>query len=51
VFLRWSPGGERPIGHVETDYLAFGASPADARAAVAALSLHDVKRHLDGLTS
>jgi hypothetical protein len=49
LFLRWSPGGDRPIGHVETAYLAFGATPDAARALVAALSLHDVKRHLDAL--
>jgi hypothetical protein len=47
LFLRWAPGGERPIGHVESDYLAHAATPAEATAAVAALSLHDVKAHLD----
>jgi len=47
LFLRWAPGGERPIGHVETDYLAYAATPAAATAAVAALSLRDVKTHLD----
>ena len=51
LFLRWSTGGERPIGHVETDYLAYGATPDAARAALALLSLHDVKRHLDLLTT
>ena len=47
LFLRWAPGGDRPIGHVETDYLAWGATPAEATAAVAALTLRDVKAHLD----
>jgi hypothetical protein len=47
LFLRWTPGAERPEGHLETDYLAFGATPDAARAAVAALSLHQVKQHLD----
>jgi hypothetical protein len=47
LFLRWAPGGDRPIGHVETDYLGQGATPDEARDAVARLSLHDVKRHLD----
>jgi hypothetical protein len=51
LFLRWSPGGERPIGHVETDYLAFGTTPEDARARLADLPLHEVKRHLDLLTA
>jgi hypothetical protein len=47
LFLRWAPGGDRPIGHVETDYLAHGGTPEAASAAVAALTLHDVKAHLD----
>ena len=47
LFLRWAPGGDRPIGHVETDYLAHAATPDAASAAVAALTLHDVKAHLD----
>ena len=24
LFVRWSPGGDRPIGHLETDTLAWG---------------------------
>jgi hypothetical protein len=51
LFLRWDTGGDRPVGHVETDYLAFGATPTEARDALAALSLHDVKGHLDRLTA
>jgi len=51
LFLRWSPGGERPTGHLETDYLAFAATPDQARSQVAGLSLHDVKKHLDRLTT
>jgi hypothetical protein len=47
LFLRWAPGGDRPIGHVETDYLAHADSPTAATAALAALTLHDVKAHLD----
>lgn len=51
LFLRWSPGGDRPIGHVETDYLAFGGTPDQARALLADLPLREVKRHLDLLTT
>ena len=51
LFLRWSQGGERPIGHVETDYLVFGATPEQARALLAELPLQEVKRHLDLLTT
>ncbi len=47
LFVRWSDAGDRPDGHVETDYLAFGRTPAAALAPVLALSLHEVKAHLD----
>ena len=35
------------VGHLETDYLFRGATPADALAPLLALTLQDVKRHLD----
>ena len=47
LFVRWSHDGDRAEGHVESPYLAFGDTPAEAEAAVRALSLHDVKRYLD----
>jgi len=47
LFVRWSEAGDRPIGHLETDYLFRGATPADALAPLLALTLQDVKRHLD----
>lgn len=46
IFVRWD-GGEKPVGHLETDYLAFGANADAAAAAVLALSLREVKAHLD----
>ena len=46
LFVRWGDG-ERPVGHVETDYLAFGPTPEAARATVLALTLREVKEHLD----
>jgi hypothetical protein len=46
VFVRWGEGG-RPVGHLETDYLAFGSSPDEALAPVLALTLVQVKAHLD----
>lgn len=49
LFIRWSEGGDRPVGHVETDYLAFGPNPDAALALVLDLSLEDVKAHLDRL--
>jgi hypothetical protein len=46
MFVRWE-GGERPVGHLETDYLAFGSTPDEALAPVLALTLEQVKAHLD----
>jgi hypothetical protein len=50
LFLRWTDA-ERPVGHLETDYLAFGRTPEEALAPVLALSLRDVKAHLDRCVS
>jgi hypothetical protein len=47
LFVRWSEAGDAPDGHVETDYVAFGATREDAGRAIHALSLHDLKAHLD----
>ena len=30
LFVCWSPGGERPVGHVETEPLAWGRTPEEA---------------------
>lgn len=46
LFVRWD-GGERPVGHLETDYLAFGPTAAAALAPLLALTLREVKVHLD----
>ena len=46
LFVRWGEG-ERPVGHLETDYLAFGATAAEAQASLLALTLEQVKAHLD----
>ena len=45
LFVRWGEG--QPVGHLETDYLAFGATPDEALAPVLALTLEQVKTHLD----
>ena len=49
LFIRWSPAGDRPVGHVETAYLAFGVTPDAAVAPLLELPLEDVKAHLDRL--
>lgn len=47
LFVRWSEGGERTVGHLETEYLAFGSTPEAAHAPLLALTLQEVKAHLD----
>lgn len=47
LFVRWSGGGERPVGHVETDYLAWGRTRQEAEERIRGLSLYDVKAALD----
>lgn len=47
LFVRWSEAGQ-PVGHLETDYLGFGATPDEALAPLLALTLEQVKAHLDG---
>ena len=47
LFVRWSSGGDRPVGHVETETLAWGKTAAEAESRLASLSLYDVKAALD----
>ena len=47
LFVRWDEAGASPVGHVETDYLAFGGSPAEAAHRIGSLSLYDAKAALD----
>jgi len=47
LFIRWSTSGERAVGHLETDYLAFGPTQDAAQAPLLALTLQEVKAHLD----
>ncbi|HEV7702785.1 MAG TPA: hypothetical protein VGO46_00780 [Gemmatimonadaceae bacterium] len=51
LFVRW--GGEQPevTGHIESPFLAWGATAEEVTQAVGALSLHEVKRQLDMLVS
>jgi hypothetical protein len=50
MFLRWRRVGTQGIeGHLETDYLAYGATEAAAREAIGAMSLGAVKHLLDEL--
>jgi hypothetical protein len=47
LFVRWSAEGDRPVGHVETDVLTWGATPEEAAQRIKLLSLYDVKAALD----
>ena len=50
LFLRWRRMGTQGIeGHLETDYIAYGASEDAARAAIGAMTLADVKELLERL--
>jgi hypothetical protein len=47
LFVRWSEGGDRPVGHVESETLAWGRTPDEAESRLEGLSLYDVKAALD----
>jgi hypothetical protein len=47
LFVRWSSSGERPVGHLESETLAWGKTPEEAQARLEGLSLYDVKAALD----
>jgi hypothetical protein len=49
LFVRWTAAGDTPDGHLESDYLARGATVEEARERLGALSLYDVKAILDEL--
>jgi len=50
LFMRWRRIGAQGIeAHLETDYLAYGASEDAARATVGAMTLGDVKALLETL--
>jgi hypothetical protein len=47
LFVRWSSSGDRPVGHLETETLAWGQTQHEAEARLQSLSLYDVKAALD----
>jgi hypothetical protein len=47
LFVRWSPAGDRPVGHVETMPLTWGRSEDEAAERLKLFSLYDVKAALD----
>lgn len=49
LFVKWSAGEPRIVGHLESDVLARGATEAEARERIGALPLLRVKETLDAL--
>ena len=49
LFVRWGHGDPVASGHLETEFLAFGVTEDEARQAVGAMSLNEVKAALDTL--
>ena len=49
LFIRWSQGDPTPAGHLESDFLAYGADEAEAIARIGAMTLGDVRAQLDAL--
>ena len=47
LFVRWSPAGDRPTGHLETEALAWGRTSEEAGDRLKGLSLFDVKAALE----
>ncbi len=47
LFIRWDDAGANPAGHVETDFLVWGATKEEATSRLGGLSLFDVKAALD----
>ncbi len=47
LFVRWSASGDRPEGHLETPFIVRGASVAEVKEQLRALTLLEVKRHLE----
>jgi hypothetical protein len=47
LFVRWSPEGDRPIGHLESPYLVYAQTVREAERLVEDLTLYEVKAALD----
>lgn len=47
LFVKWRQGDPVASGHVETDYLRYGATEAEARSEVGAMQLNDALAELN----
>lgn len=48
-YVRWSQGEPQVLGHVETDFIAYGSSELSVRQQLSAMPLTSVKATLDTL--
>ncbi|MFI5231955.1 MAG: hypothetical protein ACHQSE_05515 [Gemmatimonadales bacterium] len=52
IFVQWSRvGAQKAEGHLETDFLAWGSSAAEAERALGAMPLTEAQRALDALVA
>ena len=49
LFVKWRSGDPVAAGHLETDYLGYGQTEAEAIEKVGAMKLSEVRELLDGL--
>lgn len=49
IFVQWSEDGAQPTRHLETDYLMRGDDRIEVKNQLGALTLEQVKQHLDRL--
>ena len=49
LFVRWRATDPVATGHLETEFIGYGATEEEARAVVGKLSLNEVKSRLDEL--
>ena len=49
LFVKWRSGDPVAAGHLETDYLGYGQTEAEAIEKVGAMKLNEVRELLDGL--
>ena len=47
LLVRWSPAGDRTVGHVESETLVWARTEAEAAERLKSWSLYDVKTALD----
>lgn len=47
LFVRWTPAGDAPAGHVESDDLAWADTPKAAAATLTRFTLQEVKDELE----